>query len=491
MKKNRRKINVSGKIRKRIYHLGLVSTNQMMGVMKVADYFLVNDEITKTVFITYDKKPVVYLNSKFIKRYCKTDAHLFMLIMHQVYHIILGHLTMLRTDDEIAHLSFDAIINARLCRLFPTDSYTSFFTELYKAGSFPSCILRPKGKKMPKKYYPVLKSLYESDMGTYQEVYDLFQKEFSKLKMGKRTCLLLGEFNLDDANETELLKAYLQQTGRWKKEASFNDFSGLPFSLLLLRTQDKKKKPGIGSRHITVSLEKGKALKGNKGRGTSDNDEGLGIYVIKDKNMEFNDKFRKLLFDSAFPYRVNSKCYSTRYEKTSGLSYLPDYHDRSAYAKSLLYEGPFLYNTALSALRLRENKAKSMNIVYMDVSGSMSDYVSEIIPFLLKPLKEKKIEVYAFSTKVFPVSYETLKTGLLPANGGTDISCVYNHYFNTYLAKKMKVRKILVLTDGYIGTTDEYDFNRIKTSGLKIYFGIFGDARVDDLADVSDEIVRF
>ena len=74
------------------------------------------------------------------------DAHLFMLVMHELYHVILGHTTLFPHATEVRNIVFDAVINAILCSLFPKPEFTSFFTDYNPSDKMPFALLRPKGE---------------------------------------------------------------------------------------------------------------------------------------------------------------------------------------------------------------------------------------------------------------------------------------------------------------------------------------------------------
>ena len=56
------------------------------------------------------KNDVIFICNEysFIDKYCKTDEHLFMLVMHELYHKILGHTTLFGKTTIIENIVFDA-----------------------------------------------------------------------------------------------------------------------------------------------------------------------------------------------------------------------------------------------------------------------------------------------------------------------------------------------------------------------------------------------
>ena len=130
-------------------------------------------EKTRTACVTCGDSPELLLNKEFIETYCQTDEHLFMLVMHELYHVILGHTTLFPRATEVRNLVFDAVINAILCSLFPKPEFNSFFTDYYPSDEMPFALLRPKGERTPREAETALNLLYGgSDTGTYHDVYE-------------------------------------------------------------------------------------------------------------------------------------------------------------------------------------------------------------------------------------------------------------------------------------------------------------------------------
>ena len=81
-----------------------------------------------TAAVTVGARSRMLINPAFVARRCRTDAHLSMLVMHEIYHVLLGHTRMYRRPTLAANWAFDCIINAQLCRLHPDVEFTSFFS---------------------------------------------------------------------------------------------------------------------------------------------------------------------------------------------------------------------------------------------------------------------------------------------------------------------------------------------------------------------------
>ncbi len=73
-----------------------------------------------TAAVTLGARSVMLVNPDFVAARCRTDAHLAMLVMHELYHVLLGHTRMYARSTPAANWAFDCIINAQLCLLHPS-----------------------------------------------------------------------------------------------------------------------------------------------------------------------------------------------------------------------------------------------------------------------------------------------------------------------------------------------------------------------------------
>src|SRR5512145_2705921 len=82
-------------------------------------------------------RPRLLINPEFAARYCQRDEHLFLLVMHELWHIILAHTRLYPRVTPLHNIAFDAIINAGLARQFPGPEFRGFFDALNPADVFP------------------------------------------------------------------------------------------------------------------------------------------------------------------------------------------------------------------------------------------------------------------------------------------------------------------------------------------------------------------
>src|SRR6185436_14115848 len=91
-------------------------------------------------------------------------------------------------------------------------------------------------------------------------------------------------------------------------------------------------------------------------------------------------------------------------------------------------------------------------------------------------------EVFLFSTVVSPISLQDLQRGRVDTTGGTDIRCVLDH------ALKYRVRKVLLVTDGYVGPPTDAQRKAIHHAGLDIRVALTPQGWRKDLAALSARI---
>ena len=72
-----------------------------------------------------------------------TNIDLFLLILHELYHVILGHTRLFPRVAPIDNIVFDAVINSMLCRTVGRTVGTKLFTRLNGYDSLPERLLRP------------------------------------------------------------------------------------------------------------------------------------------------------------------------------------------------------------------------------------------------------------------------------------------------------------------------------------------------------------
>lgn len=96
-----------------------------------------------TAAVTLGLDSRLLINPDFAERHCRTDAALVTLVLHELWHVALGHTRLYEQLTPAQNWAFDAVINAQLCRQFPDAAHTRLFRQLYDADRLPWALLRP------------------------------------------------------------------------------------------------------------------------------------------------------------------------------------------------------------------------------------------------------------------------------------------------------------------------------------------------------------
>jgi hypothetical protein len=138
---------------------------------------------------------------------------------------------------------------------------------------------------------------------------------------------------------------------------------------------------------------------------------------------------------------------------------LPDPSDRRAGVARALGTTPLLYRSELRDRRGRQDGAAH---VYLDVSGSMDPWIEDLYGALARLGGHVAPDVNLFSTRVETVPLRALRDGVRTTTGGTDLRCVLEH------ALKGRARRVLIVTDGYVGQAPQDLARAARRKGVEI-----------------------
>lgn len=400
--------------------------NEFLNIVKIE----IDDKKIESACISCDSYPTLTFNSKFVATYCKSDEHLFMLLMHEMYHIILGHTKLFKLVTVFDNIAFDAVINSILCKEFPDKAYSSFFENINPSDSFPGCILRTKAENTPLESLPILDELYNKTTGTYYEVYQFI---LSHLQDCKNPFLLGNHNNNVNTNNPILDKLFKKVTKDWPQVIKINCIDKGSFE-----SEEVTKLNKFKSNKIFLSLVK-KAL-------TNSDKQKVGL----------NPRFEKT--------------------QTQEYSFMMNYKDRTYFAKDMLLSDYLMFNNTSSQLTLTKDNYQQ-TLLYFDVSGSMDSELPKYLPLLISVMKRKLVKAFAFSTSVNEIKIDDIKKGQYISTGGTDVNSIFKHFFSLKNYKKYK--KIAIFTDGFVGELSSSFLDKIKEIKLKVYVGLLG-SLIDD-----------
>ena len=312
------------------------------------------------------KRPILYLNMEDIETHCKSKEHLFMLVMHEAYHLLLGHKLMTKgVLTKIDNICFDAMINARLCREYPKRKYRSFFTGLYE---------------------------------------EIVEDELNKTDTTNKIHPEKGQGKAENPPSKQGSETPMEKTGETNKEE---------------KGKSEEAKDHDASRPKHNDAKPGYSLTGRDDQ----------LYRLDDKEpLNISEEAFIEMFIKNFA--AISKPKEPKWKSSSIQTYSYSPEDRRAAAKLALSKRSLpLFNKEISFYRKTKQREKR-TLVYLDVSGSNVDYLKLIFPTLNRLFQGGVIALYAFSTKIRRITSYEAKTGQFPVGGGTDINQVFNHFHN-------------------------------------------------------------
>ena len=435
-------------------------------------------EKTKTACVICGDSPELLLNKEFIETYCQTDEHLFMLIMHELYHVILGHTTLFPRATEVRNLVFDAVINAILCSLFPNPEFTSFFTDYYSSDEMPFALLRPKGEGTPLEAESALNLLYGgSDTGTYYDVYEALLKSGCVKEI--KVCVEGG------AGHVTLPR----RDGRGTRPACPND--GKPLLLGSHGEEDEEI-----SQEMTDLIHKIISKWPSPDRPLHGQDLGAaerehGFDAEADPTTRLRRGIRRLMRWAAIPGKKEVRRRSVREMVCETATFLPDWHDRSHEAREVAFGDALIYN-ATTRLQRPSSRDNRQAFVYFDVSGSVAEQVPSVAQTLLPYCWSGLCTVHVFSTVVHPASVRDLAAKKFSSTGGTDINCVLSHVLELPLRKRP--RAAVVITDGFTGAPHESLVKCFHADGMRLFVGLVKPDcdynQESDLSSIADKFIK-
>ena len=384
---------------------GILALLRLMDIIESTDI--------ETASIECRDLPVLRINPHFVATFASTPGRLLMLVLHELHHVLLGHTRLFRRITPLDNLVFDAVINALLCRMFPSREYTSLFTGFYSARRFPECLLRPpdhwrpavpaaipaalRGKELAG-LQPLYRALYSEQGADYHQLYGALKKA---APLQGVACRLLGSHGEEigelDGAMREAVRAIVEH---WPQPP--NPIAGRSWASIL-------------------------------------REEAISLTRVPSNRERLSALLRRIARPGAGT--------GTRRQPAPAPSVSPlPTHDRRAMVLRALGVPPVLY--AQEILWPGRRGIEPVH-VYVDVSGSIGDVKGALYGAVLACRHLVYSRVHLFSTTVHDISLEELRRGVCRSTGGPSIECVAAHM------QAHAVRRAVILTDGYVGVPGE------------------------------------
>jgi hypothetical protein len=420
----------------------------LLGMLRLLE--VCESEEVETAAVECTWQPRLRINPWFVDSWANTSEKLFMLILHELHHVLLGHTTLFPRATPVDNLVFDAVINSLLCRMFPAREYTSMFTDFYSDDRFPECLLRPPRMWNPRRPARIPRALaapkYESVGEVYGALYsetgadyhELFNTLTDVLKgRGKSKITLLGTHSEGQAEQEPmqmppaLLASVRQIVEHWPQPP--DPIRGRSYSSL---TKDCSVQPRRVLSNRSLLRDLLRKVGGNKA-GTAGSVSSVAPVVASTP--------------------------------------VPALDRRSLVLRSLGCT-PMFYR---KEIEWRGHRGQDRVHIYLDVSGSIGDLKPALYGAVLDTSEYVYPKIHLFSTEVADVSIADLRSGRCETTGGTDITCVAEHI------RRNRVKRAVLVTDGYTGTPRGTVEEVLKRTLLGVALTPHGQTR-DDLSGVTD-----
>lgn len=394
---------------------------------------LLDIEVTDSVptaAVTLGGNSRLLVNPAFAARHCRTDAALVMLVLHELWHVALGHTRLYERLTPARNWAFDAIINAQLCRLFPDPAHTRLFRDLYSAEEMPWALLRPpegwgtsRERWLPGRAGEVHRTLYSDASASTEALF----------------ALLPGLDGVPPDVAGQLLGSHADEA---------DESAAAPDLMKEIR--------GIVAEWPMVDRHSGR----DQGREVERQRVGLARRR-EDATRILRQALARLagLGQGAGPLRM---------DQGTVQSILPYGRDRRAWLREAWGEAVPVHRAELPARALVRHGQVH---VYLDVSGSMAGVIAPLYAALaaLAPWLAPRVQL--FSTTVEGITLAGLRRGDLLTTGGTDISIVTEHLV------RGRVRRALIVTDGWVGDVPGEHAAALRKLGARV------EAAVTDAGD--------
>ena len=401
-----------------------------------------------TAAVTTGLRSSLLLNPDFVEEHCQSDEHLFLLVMHELWHVLLGHTSLFSRVSFVENLAFDAVINAALTRQFPGPEFRGFFEELNPSDSFPGRLLRaPEGWPNRTDYSgPGPKGTNSILM----RLYPLWRQQVAEPTYNELIELLRSDPEVRAAEE------------RWSRGEGRLDGDGAPV-LVGDHTEEGAKK---GSEVLRSAL--GRLAIGWPdppypviSRGVGGSKTSWAVEAIEPPPTN-RSVLEKVLLRTAQRARNGHRQISTGLAPSPATVVVPSACDRQRVARRRLGLPTLLWNGQVPR-PARSVEAPRSAKVYLDVSGSMADVLPELLPALTAFVRQRLATAWQFSEEVWPLSLQELVDGDLTTTYGTVVTCALEHA----LADDT-TRHIVIITDGGIERVEQSIVEQLRDRNIGV-----------------------
>lgn len=442
-------------IRARIFNVLPAASYQMEKLFGLLDIEY-SDRID-TAAVECRITPRLLLNPQFINEYCASDGNLFLLILHELHHVILGHTRLFPRGNLIDNIAFDAVINSMLSNTVGRSVGIDLFTRTNPFDSFPARLLRPPPgwpgpfedalAGLPSIEARVIRLLYGKAEGsvTYFDIYEALRNSLREIDLSG--FVLLGNHAVEGTDNPLLSGVVRGIVEKWPPppfRISGRDEGKTPANYYL----NREARPGAAFQKAFTQVLRKCGI--HCGRGPASY---RPVVTLCERGVE---------------------------------SVVPDGHDRRITAlRSLTGRNPLVYRSSIQQARIRPLRVPVVHL-YLDVSGSMEDCIPFLTAVCREPFRRGELKIFAFSTVVSEVKGADLSKAGIKNTGGTHIDTVLRHVTEIHPRNRPKI--ILLATDGYVGEASGELLGQLGK--IRTIAAITSPPHTKDLQPWVDEIIQ-
>lgn len=346
--------------------------------------------------VSLEARPTLMINLEFCRKNLQTETDVKCVLLHEFLHVLLCHHLQFERNTPLLNIALDAAINAIIHRI-KGPSYSDFFARFYP-WTVPGLFLRPApaGNNRP---------------------YDGIPPEWATLHNQLYTGKLSAEDLLERLSNNKECLQWVQPMIIFLGNHDVHNGIKIPDELL----NNLKRRLG----NLPSLLYPGKPSVSEQ-------------QAIHARNSWRLNKWRKKTME-ALSRCVIPDTRGLRAEKqdTVLLPVLSMEDRRAAMLPVISNLMPFSRHT------LKTLKPDSRCVVYLDVSGSMSNELNQLLSLLSKLRQYILIPLYTFSNTVDKARFTKGKIEI-SSTGGTAIGPVFTHI------RENQFRRALIVTDGYV-----------------------------------------
>lgn len=348
-------------------------------------------------------------NPAFVKKNVTCKEDLFSLVFHELLHPMFNH--FIYHNGPIENLAADAIINAVISTLYPDLSRNGqLFRKLYKQRGIEA-LLRPLSRLYNSRLERVYGALYEQ------------RANEDKLTTGELITTLKILLEPKEAAPVALVGSHVNTTeGGWPQET----LERLAGDIKHSASQQRSNSAGYSTNLLDMFMESLRTHLAIK-----------RVLLQRFTTHRKVDRFKEL-------FRERKTC-------TSPVPIYPSKRDLVLIAAG--FHPGFFHNQLSTPAKCYKGLA-----VYLDVSGSVNQYLPKILG-ILQHLRREITSVFLFSNRVYEIPFGALLKGNIKTTGGTDFDCIADSILSRNLDKAV------IVTDGQ-ATMTRANRQRLRQHGL-------------------------